>query len=197
MKTKCMFISCILALIISAAVWAEEAPTVPVEVNSPQSDATATLNGSEADQFMNVTEWGNVSFNKVFAYIGYTAGKQILDIGAAFKAGPVYIGSFYRGNFGQFTGIRNNTVTTQPTLGTGSSTGTFSNVQRNSKTGLNNTYINSKWHTAAVLIGYGNMGFQLGYMTSGTNKSGRYYAGNHMENDVTRNTRTGSIKDTV
>lgn len=197
MKTKCMFISCILALIISAAVWAEEAPTVPVEVNSPQSDATATLNGSEADQFMNVTEWGNVSFNKVFAYIGYTAGKQILDIGAAFKAGPVYIGSFYRGNFGRFTGIRNNTVTTQPTLGTGSSTGTFSNVQRNSKTGLNNTYINSKWHTAAVLIGYGNMGFQLGYMTSGTNKSGRYYAGNHMENDVTRNTRTGSIKDTV
>ena len=175
MKTKCMFISCILALIISAAVWAGEAPTVPVEVNSPQSDATATLNGSEADQFMNVTEWGNVSFNKVFAYIGYTAGKQILDIGAAFKAGPVYIGSFYRGNFGNFKGIRNNTVITQPTLGTGSSTGTFSNVQRNSKTGLNNTYTNSEWHTAAVLIGYGN----------------------HMPNDVTRNTRTGSIKDTL
>ena len=45
MKTK-MYISCMLALMITAAAWAAEGPS------SPQSKATASLNGTEADRFM-------------------------------------------------------------------------------------------------------------------------------------------------
>lgn len=40
MKTK-MYISCMLALMITAAAWAAEGPS------SPQSKATASLNGTE------------------------------------------------------------------------------------------------------------------------------------------------------
>lgn len=196
MKTKFMFISCTLALIMSAAVlWAQEKKLdVPVEVKSPQKDATATLKSSEADQFMSVTDWGSVSFNKAFVYLGYTHGDQTVDVGAAFKAGPVYIGSFYRGDFGEYKADKNKqSVETDPALEqSGSGAGTFSNVKKTTKTSFGNSY--EAWHTAAMLIGYGNMGFQVGYMHKGKNESGKFYAGNfNNEDKIEHHTKTGSI----
>lgn len=49
MKTK-MYISCMLALMLTAAAWAQVAPS------SPQNDATAGLTFTEGDQFMSVTD---------------------------------------------------------------------------------------------------------------------------------------------
>ena len=94
MKTKMSCISCILALIITATVWAEDITETPKVPESPQNTATAGLTTAEADQFMSTTEWGEVKFDKAFIYAGFEQSKtSTLDLGAAFKAGPVYIGS--------------------------------------------------------------------------------------------------------
>ena len=145
MKTK-MYISCMLALMITAAAWTQVAPS------SPQNDATAGLTFTEGDQFMSVTDWGSVSFNKAFAYIDYTAGMKKADIGAAFKAGPVYIGSYYSGNFGAFgTNANQQEVDTDPTLSTsGSTAGSFTNVKKTTRTQFGTHY--DAQHTAAVLV---------------------------------------------
>lgn len=187
MKTKFMFISCTLALIMSAAVlWAQEMPT------SPTNDATAGIVAAEADQFMSTLEWGSVSFNKAFVYLDYTAGKNIVDIGAAFKAGPVYIGSYYNGNFGSFnTEADKQTLTTTPTFGTGAAAGTFHNVKRSDKTYFGNNYGGS--HKAAMLIGYGNMGFQVGYKQSGSSKIGKYHGAAKKLDSIETNTGLGGL----
>ena len=190
MKTKCMFISCILALIMSTAVWAQEAPT------SPQNDATAGLVSAEPDQFMSTTDWGSVSFNKAFVYIDYTTGKNILDVGAAFKAGPVYIGSYYKGNFGTVLDNNNNqTVETKPELAQNSATGTFKNVEKKTTTGLKRDY--EAEHTAAVLIGFRNMGFQVGYKRTGKDEFGKYYnGGSPSDEEVTHTKFDGKTRTT-
>ena len=111
MKTK-MYISCMLALMITAAAWAQTGPT------SPQKGATAGLKGNEADQFMSLTGWSKVKFDKLFTYAGFAQEgvehKYALDLGAAFKAGPVYIGTWYQGNLGKVAINRNSKqVTTE------------------------------------------------------------------------------------
>ena len=186
MKTKFMFISCILALIMSTAVWAQETPS------SPQNDATAGLVDAEPDQFMSTTDWSSVSFNKAFVYIDYTTGKNELDIGAAFKAGPVYIGSYYNGKLGNFNIDKNEqTLTTTPTLGSGSNAGTFSNVKKATETKFGNSYGGE--HKAAVLIGFRNMGFQVGYKHKGTDKIGKYLGGAEKTDKKETNTVLGGL----
>ena len=177
MKTKFMFISCILALIMGTAMlWAQVTPT------SPQKQATVGLTSTEVDQFMSTTDWGNVSFNKAFTYVGYvqTTGSKWVDLGAAFKAGPVYIGSWYAGNLGVFSGNQDQSVTTA--IEQGSVVGTLGNTKRTTVTGLDRSY--EADHTAAMLIGFGNMGVQFGYKRKGENKSGKYYD-SKAEKDVT------------
>jgi len=117
MKTK-MYISCILALMITAAAWADEPLAAPKGPESPQKGATASLSGNEADQFMDLTGWSDVKFDKLFTYAGFAqqevAPKYALDLGAAFKAGPVYIGAWYQGNLGKVAINRNSKqVTTE------------------------------------------------------------------------------------
>ena len=182
MKTKFMFISCTLALIMSGAVlWAQEMPT------SPTNDATAGIVAAEADQFMSTLEWGSVSFNKAFVYLDYTARTNIVDIGAAFKAGPVYIGSYYNGNFGSFnTEADKQTLTTTPAFGPDTAAGTFHNVKRTDKTEFGNNYGGE--HKVAMLIGYGNMGFQVGYKQKGSSKIGKYYGGAKKDDSIETNT---------
>lgn len=172
MKTKMSCISCILALMITATVWAEgeifDAPKVP---ESPQNTATAGLTTAEADQFMSTTEWGEVKFNKAFIYAGFEReNTQILDVGAAFKAGPVYIGSWYQGNIGKVVdATKKNSVTTTIKQSTA---GLLGDKRTEFNTGLNKNYTAD--HTAVVLVGFGSMGIKLGYKRAGENKSGKY-----------------------
>lgn len=171
MKTKMSCISCILALIITATVWAEgkifDDPKVP---ESPQNTATAGLTTAEADQFMSTTEWGEVKFDKAFIYAGFEQGKtSTLDLGAAFKAGPVYIGSWYQGNLGSYSRTKENSVTTTIKQGT---TGLLGDKKTQEQLKLYKNYTAD--HTAAVLLGFGSMGVKLGYKRTGENKSGKY-----------------------
>lgn len=175
MKTNSKWISCILALIVigTSAVWAH----TPV---SPQSEATAGLTATEVDQFMSVTDWGEVKFGKAFTFAGFEQGKEtIMDIGAAFKAGPVYIGSWYRGNVGSFAGEKRKTETTKISESTA---GVLGNTHTGTSSSVYKTY--NPDHTAVMLLGFGNIGINFGYLRSGKNYSGTYYDGK-LQSDVT------------
>ena len=169
MKMK-MYISCILALMMTAAVWAVDRPEGP---ESPQKKATATLNGTEADQFMSLTEWSTVKFNKLFTYAGFARNEEpVLDLGVAFKAGPVYIGTWYQGNLGQLTAKNSKTVKTQITEST-ILPGTVGTKKTTAEPFVKTNH--DADHTAAVLLGFGNMGVRLGYQRNKENKSGSYF----------------------
>ena len=170
MKTKMSCISCILALIITATVWAEDIRDTAKSPESPQNTATAGLTTAEADQFMSTTEWGEVKFDKAFIYAGFEQGKtSTLDLGAAFKAGPVYIGSWYQGNLGKYGRTKTNSVTTTIKEST---TGLLGDKKTQFQTNLNKNYTAD--HTAVVLVGFGSMGIKLGYKRAGENKSGKF-----------------------
>lgn len=193
MKTKMSCISCIVALIITTTVWADdifEAPKVP---ESPQNTATAGLTTAEADQFMSTTEWGEVKFNKAFIYAGFEQGKtSILDLGAAFKAGTVYIGSWYQGNLGSYGRTKKNSVTTTINEST---TGLLGDKKTQFAPELYKNYTAD--HTAVVLVGFGSMGIKLGYKRAGENKSGKYFGGTAMPDNIVKHSIAGGINETV
>lgn len=166
MKTK-MYISCMIALMITAAAWAAEGPT------SPTKAATAELNDTQADQFMSLTGWSDVKFDKLFTYAGFAQKKSsTVDLGAAFKAGPVYIGAWYQGQFGFVNAMNDKRVTTELTEST-SAPGTIDKTKRTSRQTI--TKPHNAEHNAAVLVGFGNIGVRLGYARSGENKTGTYF----------------------
>ena len=200
MKTKFMFISAIFALIMSA-LWAADpiAFSMQETPESPQSRATVGLTGTDADSFMSTLDWAGVSFDKLFTYVAYKQGeKNTIDLGAAFKAGPVYIGSWYKGNLGAFTanGTGNYekvTTTVVPAKETGHHT-VVGNTKRDKKAKWNREY--SADHTVGVLIGFGSMGVQVGYKREGAadaNKTGTYYGGALKENHTETNSNIGGL----
>lgn len=197
MKTKMSCISCILALIITATVWAEDIRDTAKSPESPQNTATAGLTTAEADQFMSTTEWGEVKFDKAFIYAGFEQGKtSTLDLGAAFKAGPVYIGSWYQGNLGSYGRTKENSVTTTIKQSTAGLLGD-KKTEFNSKLYKNYTAD----HTAVVLVGFGSMGIKLGYKRVGENKSGKYFGGPTAMSDnsdnIIKHSIAGGINETV
>ena len=185
MKTK-MYISCMLALMITAAAWAAEGPS------SPQSKATASLNGTEADRFMSLTDWSTVNFDKLFTYAGFAqqnvnGNRNILDVGAAFKAGPVYIGAWYRGQFGNVNTSNNKGTTTTITEST-VNPGTIDNTAHTNTARISQSH--NANHDVAVLIGFSNMGVRLGYTRTGRNNSGTYFDNAIVPDTETTNSKT-------
>jgi len=184
MKTK-MYISCILALMITAAAWADGP-------SSPQKQATASLNGNEADQFMSLTEWSEVKFDKLFTYAGFAQEQvrfpHVLDLGAAFKAGPVYIGTWYQGRFGMVEAKNNKSVATELTESK-VSPGTVDNIKRTTTASIDKKH--DAEHQVSVLVGFGNIGVSLGYIREkAENKSGTYFEGSARSDSVVTDTKT-------
>jgi len=188
MKTRMKFISSILMLLIIATtgVWAVDITDVKDKPESPTNDATAGLASSEADQFMNVLDWGQVKFDKVFTYMGFKQGTtNEIDLGAAFKAGPVYVSSWYEGDLGILNVTRNKNVTTTLTP----YDGTVANTNTVETTGLSKSH--NAAHKFAALVGFGNIGINLGYNRKGNNQYGKYFGGVLTNNDsVTTNTNS-------
>lgn len=171
MKTRMRFISCLLALVIitTGAAWAQDSNTTPT---SPTNDATVGLTSTEIDQFVNVIDWGKVKFDKAFVFAGFAQGnKNMVDLGAAFKAGPLFIGSWYKGNLGVFDGKNNKSVTTDITQG--ATPGTIGNKKLT--TGDDGTKSYYADHMAVMLFGFANMGIKTGYSRRGENLSGKYF----------------------
>lgn len=171
MKTRMRFISCLLALVIitTGAAWAQDSNTTPT---SPTNDATVGLTSTEIDQFVNVIDWGKVKFDKAFVFAGFAQGtKNMVDLGAAFKAGPLFIGSWYKGNLGVFDGKNKKKVQTNITQG--ATPGTIGN--KNLTTQDDGTKSYDADHKAVMLFGFANMGIKTGYSRQGKNLSGKYF----------------------
>lgn len=166
-----------------AAIWAQDQAEMP---QSPQSEATAGLTATDADKFMSVTEWDSVKFGKAFTFLGFKQGsKSTVDAGAAFRVGPVYIGSWYQGNLGWFNGNGNKSETNTIT----ENSGLIGNTQKTTEIELHNQWNGT--HNAAMLVGFGNMGFNFGYYRKGKNDYGRFY-GSGFSNKDSETTNTNA-----
>jgi hypothetical protein len=94
--------------------------SLPVAAQSSMtSDATSGLFTTDVDNFLNVTAWQEVEFEKFFSVVEARAAKGIAA-GAAFRAGSAYLGFGYEGNF-------------------------WSGTLYSQRTELNNDYINPIW----------------------------------------------------
>ena len=190
MKTRMRFISCLLALVIitTGAAWAQEKPA------SPTNKATAGLASSEADQFMSVLDWSQVKFDKVFTYADFDRYNRFnLDLGAAFKAGNLYIGSWYSGTLGNLTSTKENNVKTELT----ESGGTITNKKETKEGKVQKDYYFD--HKAVVLFGFGNIGINLGYVGKDQNNYGTYKYGSGDTYTLDKNsviTNTNSLSTT-
>ena len=201
MKTRMKFISSILMLLIIATtgIWAQglELAETPA---SPTNDATAGLAATEADQFMNVLDWSNVKFDKVFTYMSFQqkqtpstppVDEKVIDLGAAFKAGPVYIGSWYKGKLGFLDTKRENKEKLKLTLNADKDK--IINQETTKTSTLTRSH--NADHNAVMLLGFGNIGINFGYARSGENASGLYYNGASVPNVVETNSNDPNTID--
>lgn len=181
-----------LLIIATMGVWAQTDPTeVKESPESPTNIATRGLVSTEADQFMNVLDWSQVKFDKVFTYAGFqqkvstppTVDNNLINLGAAFKAGPVYIGSWYQGKLGVITG--NKQKTEKLTLELNSDGTKINNKKLVTDTQKNTDHRAD--HNLTALVGFGNIGINLGYARTGQNKSGTYYGTALKQNTITEN----------
>ena len=195
MKTRIKFISCLLALMIIAtgSLWAQ---AVPKDPTSPTNDATVGLTATEIDQFVNVLDWGEVKFDKAFVFMGFKQGtKNKVDLGAAFKVGPLFIGSWYQGNLGVFNSTNEKDVGTAITEGT--VPGTLGGITLTAKDKLSKDY--DADHSAVMLFGFDNIGIRAGYLRKGKNYSGKFFGTTTMEQDsvITKSNEPQFLDSTV
>jgi hypothetical protein len=95
--------------------------------------ATASLFYGDADNFMSVTDYGTVDFNKFYGFTSTTTTSSMLDAGFATKVKDFYLAGYYAGNLLANSSTREN----------------FEAKNRN-----------NSWN---VLLGYANHGIKLGY----------------------------------
>lgn len=141
---------------------------------------------------MSLTDWSTVNFDKLFTYAGFAQqnvnnNRNILDVGAAFKAGPVYIGAWYQGQFGNVNTSNNKGTTTTITEST-VNPGTIDNTAHTNTARISQSH--NANHDVAVLIGFSNMGVRLGYTRTGRNNSGTYFDNAIVPDTETTNSKT-------
>jgi hypothetical protein len=92
---KKIFLISVLVLAAAAAIFAQ---SVPDGWESPTSAATGGLFTSYADDFINPSWYDGVEFEKFYAMTSF-ANTNKVNLGFAGKAGGLYIGAYYGGNF--------------------------------------------------------------------------------------------------
>jgi hypothetical protein len=137
--------------------------------SSPQSTATEGRYRSNTDDFIRPDSYTNLKFDKWFGMAAFNSkvNTEGADIGAiatagfATKAGSVYIGGFYSGDFWTWSPTNNYSERKHTTAPAGG---------ENNKT--YDTYFNNiniepiPVNNAAVIIGVADMGFRLTYRTN-------------------------------
>jgi hypothetical protein len=162
MKNK-IFAIALLLMITTAGAWAQNLPNNIWA--SPQSNTTEGRYRSNADNFIRPDQYTGVSFNKWFGMVSFLWDGEyspIATAGFATKAGKVYIGAFYSGNFWTGKPVNNYTEGEPATVPAGGAAGEVYDIYGNiSVSGTSNPVNN-----AAVLIGVADMGFRLTYRTN-------------------------------
>jgi len=150
-----------LLMFMAGNLWAQGLPGTPGTgagiFASPQSDASQGRYRSDADNFMRVDSWAGVKFDKWFGFTSFAPANGMAT-GFATKAGDIYIGALYTGNFWANKPSNNYDERTLDFFGTDKkdypvygtvpavATGPFNNI--------------------AVMIGVADMGIRLMYRTN-------------------------------
>jgi hypothetical protein len=177
MKHKVFTFTLLLTMFTAMGAWAQNLPGIPGTTissiwSSPQSTATEGRYRSNADDFIRPDTYTGVRFDKWFGLVSFLtessisinegASDAVATAGFATKAGKVYIGAFYSGNF--WTWSPANGYTEQKFAEGSAPAGgvadkTYNVYDRPS-------VVPRPINNAALLIGLADMGFRLTYRTN-------------------------------
>ncbi|WP_191015919.1 TDE2508 family outer membrane beta-barrel protein [Treponema zioleckii] len=118
---------------------------------SETSISTAGIFGNDVDDFMDVNSWSNVNPENMFGYVGVgtaTYGRPAYELGFAKNFGGIYWGSFFGGDFGNYTKTSTGNTDSSVSATTDSTNWEFDNI-----------------------IGFDNMGFKLSFSYYDNNSS--------------------------
>ena len=147
---------------------------------SPTATSTNNLFATDADKYMDVLEFSDVEFDKLFTDVNVSFGNnEGAGAGAAFNAFGLYFGASYMGFGLDGSSTKNTTVTTVQKEGTNTAAGTVDVTDK--KTTVEKTSdIGSWWQMASILTGIGNIGIKATVQQWGEKKT------NNGSGDVTR-----------
>ena len=140
---------------------------IPVVAQTSNTNtATATVFSDDVDNYMDVTDWITVDFEKAFLF--GTLHTSYLDLGGAKKFGSLYLGGYFSGDLLSLTNNNDVSVTTT----TADAADYDVSWEKNTGTTLNNDLSNS-YNNGSVLFGFGKIGVQLGIAEFGSTKTGK------------------------
>jgi len=165
MKIRIFSLALLLSVITVMGAWAQN---LPGNIwTSPQSTTTEGRYRSNADDFIRPDSYAGVKFNKWLGLVAFlmdgTNNQGIATVGFGAKAGPVYIGAFYNGNFWANAPVNNYTEQELNPAPNGGTLGRAYDVYNSISVGGEET---NPVNNAAVLIGAANMGFRLTFRTN-------------------------------
>ena len=147
---------------------------------SPTATSTNNLFATDADKYMDVLEFSDVEFDKLFTDVNVSFSDNVgAGAGAAFNAFGLYFGASYMGFGLDGSSTKNTTVITVQKEGTNTSAGTV-DVTDKTTTVKKTSDIGSWWQMASILTGIGNIGIKATVQQWGEKKT------NNDNGDVTK-----------
>ena len=127
---------------------------------SPTATSTNNLFATDADKYMDVLDFSDVEFDKLFTDVNVSFGDNVgAGAGAAFNAFGLYFGASYMGFGLDGSSTKNTTVITVQKEGTNTAAGTV-DVTDKTTTVKKESDIGSWWQMASILTGIGNIGIK-------------------------------------
>lgn len=147
---------------------------------SPTATSTNNLFATDADKYMDVLDFSDVEFDKLFTDVNVSYGSDVgAGAGVAFNAFGLYFGASYMGFGLDGSSTKNTTVTTVQKEGTNTAAGTV-DVTDKTTTVKKTSDIGSCWQMASILTGIGNIGIKATVQQWGEKKT------NNDNGDVTK-----------
>ncbi len=147
---------------------------------SPTATSTNNLFATDADKYMDVLDFSDVEFDKLFTDVNVSFGDNVgAGAGAAFNAFGLYFGASYMGFGLDGSSTKNTTVTTVQKEGTNTAAGTVDVTDKTTKVEKTSD-IGSWWQMASILTGIGNIGIKATVHQWGEKKT------NNGNGDVTK-----------
>jgi len=166
-------------LLLTVGAWAQNLPGRPLLStdqnypyntansiwSSPQSTTTEGRYRSNTDNFIRPDQFSGVKFDKWFGMVSFLSDENngaIATTGFATNVFSIYIGAFYSGNFWAGKPSNNFTEEEPAAVPNGGKGGKVYDVYNNINVGDEKNPVNN----FAIIIGIGDMGFRLSYLTN-------------------------------
>lgn len=137
---------------------------------SPTATSTNNLFATDADKYMDVLDFSDVEFDKLFTDVNVSFGSDVgAGAGVAFNAFGLYFGASYMGFGLDGSSTKNTTVTTEQKEGTNTAAGTVDVTDKT--TTVKKTSDIGSWRQMASIIGIGNIGIKATVQQWGEKKT--------------------------